>query len=150
MGNYLLRFGEDSAVLRSPFPVSLSRLTQVAFDHSVLSFHAWNVPSLLAHHPGVEIHQSLLIEEEKRALYTFAGVMMSGKGHADKAATKAMPINRVGDFELALGISGRFTLFQIVDFSTIFSRASAPRNSWISCNMRLNAITLMPINYYFT
>uniref|UniRef100_A0A803Q9F3 Uncharacterized protein n=1 Tax=Cannabis sativa TaxID=3483 RepID=A0A803Q9F3_CANSA len=69
---------------------------------------------------------------------------------ADKAATKAMPINRVGDFGLALGISGRFTLFQIVDFSTIFSRASAPRNSWISCNMRLNAITLMPINYYFT
>ena len=71
---------------RSPFPVSLSRLTQVAVGRSVLSFHAWNLPSLLAHHPGeegeshlfevgilpwkgVEIHQSLLIEEEKRALY---------------------------------------------------------------------------------
>nr|BCT43438.1 NADH dehydrogenase subunit 5 [Ensete glaucum] len=64
---------------------------------------------------------------------------------ADKAATKAMPVNRVGDFGLALGISGRFTLFQTVDFSTIFACASVPRNSWISCNIRLNAITLICI-----
>ncbi|CAL9070197.1 unnamed protein product (mitochondrion) [Musa banksii] len=64
---------------------------------------------------------------------------------ADKAATKAMPVNRVGDFGLALGISGRFTLFQTVDFSTIFACASAPRNSWISCNIRLNAYTLICI-----
>nr|YP_010438494.1 NADH dehydrogenase subunit 5 [Rosa chinensis]UTB65028.1 NADH dehydrogenase subunit 5 [Rosa chinensis] len=64
---------------------------------------------------------------------------------ADKAATKAMPVNRVGDFGLAPGILGRFTLFQTVDFSTIFARASAPRNSWISCNMRFNAITLICI-----
>ena len=54
-----------------------------------------------------------------------------------------MPVNRVGDFGLAIGISGCFTLFQTVDFSTIFACASAPRNSWISCNMRLNAITLI-------
>nr|UUC04306.1 NADH dehydrogenase subunit 5 [Brassica napus]UUC04790.1 NADH dehydrogenase subunit 5 [Brassica napus] len=64
---------------------------------------------------------------------------------ADKAATKAMLVNRVGDFGLAPGISGRFTLFQTVDFSTIFARASAPRNSWISCNMRFNAISLICI-----
>nr|YP_010890422.1 NADH dehydrogenase subunit 5 [Nepenthes khasiana]YP_010890457.1 NADH dehydrogenase subunit 5 [Nepenthes khasiana]WAU46697.1 NADH dehydrogenase subunit 5 [Nepenthes khasiana]WAU46698.1 NADH dehydrogenase subunit 5 [Nepenthes khasiana] len=64
---------------------------------------------------------------------------------ADKAAIKAMLVNRVGDFGLAPGISGRFTLFQTVDFSTIFARASAPRNSWISRNMRLNAITLICI-----
>ena len=32
-----------------------------------------------------------------------------------------MPVNRVGDFGLAPGISGRFTLFQTVDFSTIFA-----------------------------
>lgn len=64
---------------------------------------------------------------------------------ADKAATKAMPVNRVGDFGLAPGISGRFTLFQTVDFSTIFARAFAPRNSWISRNMRFNAITLICI-----
>ncbi|KAH0676527.1 hypothetical protein KY285_024328 [Solanum tuberosum] len=64
---------------------------------------------------------------------------------ADKAAIKAMLVNRVGDFGLAPGILGCFTLFQTVDFSTIFARASAPRNSWISCNMRLNAITLICI-----
>ncbi|PHT74831.1 NADH-ubiquinone oxidoreductase chain 5 [Capsicum annuum] len=63
----------------------------------------------------------------------------------DKAAIKAMLVNRVGDFGLAPGILGCFTLFQTVDFSTIFARASAPRNSWISCNMRLNAITLICI-----
>ncbi|XBJ22993.1 hypothetical protein VPH35_001263 [Triticum aestivum] len=64
---------------------------------------------------------------------------------ADKAAIKAMLVNRVGDFGLALGIFGCFTLFQIVDFSTIFACASAPRNEWIFCNMRLNAITLICI-----
>ncbi|KAI3680722.1 hypothetical protein L6452_35496 [Arctium lappa] len=64
---------------------------------------------------------------------------------ADKAAIKAMLVNRVGDFGLAPGISGCFTLFQTVDFSTIFACASAPRNSWISRNMRLNAITLICI-----
>ena len=51
---------------------------------------------------------------------------------ADKAAIKAMLVNRVGDFGLAPGILGCFTLFQTVDFSTIFARASTPRNSWIS------------------
>ncbi|KAI4997149.1 hypothetical protein ZWY2020_052491 [Hordeum vulgare] len=43
-----------------------------------------------------------------------------------KAAIKAMLVNRVGDFGLALGIFGCFTLFQTVDFSTIFACASAP------------------------
>nr|WNH36776.1 NADH dehydrogenase subunit 5 [Gastrodia sp. BS-2023] len=62
---------------------------------------------------------------------------------ADKAATKAMPVNRVGDFGLAPGISGRFTLYLSFDFETIFACAFAPRNSWISRNMRLNAITLI-------
>ncbi|KAL8223266.1 hypothetical protein R6Q57_020665 [Mikania cordata] len=63
----------------------------------------------------------------------------------DKAAIKAMLVNRVGDFGLAPGISGCFTLFQTVDFSTIFACDSAARNSWISRNMRLNAITLICI-----
>ncbi|KAL3499591.1 hypothetical protein ACH5RR_038684 [Cinchona calisaya] len=67
------------------------------------------------------------------------------RSKADKAAIKAMLVNRVGDFGLAPGISGCFTLFQTVDFSTIFACASAPKNSWISCNMRLNAITLICI-----
>ncbi|KAG5586417.1 hypothetical protein H5410_046851 [Solanum commersonii] len=64
---------------------------------------------------------------------------------ADKAVIKAMLVNRVGDFGLAHEILGCFTLFQRVDFSTIFARASSPRDSWISCNMILNAITLICI-----
>ncbi|KAL3506711.1 hypothetical protein ACH5RR_032093 [Cinchona calisaya] len=64
---------------------------------------------------------------------------------ADKELIKAMLVNRVGDFGLASGISGCFTLFQIVDFSTIFACASVPKNFWISCNMRLNSITLICI-----
>jgi NADH-ubiquinone oxidoreductase chain 5 len=39
---------------------------------------------------------------------------------ANKAAIKAMLVNLVGDFGLALGIMGRFTIFQTVDFSTLF------------------------------
>ncbi|KAJ6817607.1 NADH dehydrogenase subunit 5 [Iris pallida] len=64
---------------------------------------------------------------------------------ADKATIKAMLVNRVGDFGLALGILGYFTLFQSVDFSTIFACASAPINLWIFRNMRLNAITVICI-----
>ncbi|WMV24500.1 hypothetical protein MTR67_017885 [Solanum verrucosum] len=66
----------------------------------------------------------------------------------DNVAIKAMLVNRVGDFGLTPGILGCFTLFQTVHFSTIFARASAPRNSWISCNMRLNAITLICILFF--
>nr|YP_009167262.1 NADH dehydrogenase subunit 5 [Ginkgo biloba]AJP33473.1 NADH dehydrogenase subunit 5 [Ginkgo biloba] len=67
---------------------------------------------------------------------------------ADKAAIKAMLVNRVGDFGSVLGILGCFTLFQTVDFSTIFACASAfsePRNSFIFCNMRFHAITVICI-----
>ncbi|TVU24663.1 hypothetical protein EJB05_27112, partial [Eragrostis curvula] len=49
------------------------------------------------------------------------------------------------DFGLALGIFGCFTLFQTLDFSIIFACASAPRNEWIFCNMRLNVVTLICI-----
>ncbi|GJW98915.1 NADH dehydrogenase subunit 5 [Tanacetum coccineum] len=69
----------------------------------------------------------------------------SDLGQADKAGIKAMLDNRVGDFGLAPGILGCFTLFQTVDFSTIFACVSVPRNSSISHNMRLNAITLICI-----
>nr|YP_010593559.1 NADH dehydrogenase subunit 5 [Taxus chinensis]YP_010725986.1 NADH dehydrogenase subunit 5 [Taxus wallichiana]WAI96669.1 NADH dehydrogenase subunit 5 [Taxus chinensis]WDY83725.1 NADH dehydrogenase subunit 5 [Taxus wallichiana] len=68
---------------------------------------------------------------------------------ADKAAIKAMLVNRVGDFGLALGILGRFTPFQTVDSSTIFARASAfsePHNSFIFCNVRFHAITVIRIS----
>eukprot|EP01018_Ginkgo_biloba_P004155 Gb_34377 [translate_table: standard] len=68
---------------------------------------------------------------------------------ADKAATKAMPVNRVGDFGSTPKILGRSTLFQTVDSPTIFASASAffkPKNSFIFCNMRFHTITVIPIS----
>nr|YP_009047466.1 NADH dehydrogenase subunit 5 [Buxbaumia aphylla]AGN74257.1 NADH dehydrogenase subunit 5 [Buxbaumia aphylla]AHG58915.1 NADH dehydrogenase subunit 5 [Buxbaumia aphylla] len=70
---------------------------------------------------------------------------------ANKAAIKAMLVNRVGDFGLALGIMGCFTIFQTVDFSTIFARASAfsePHHHFIFCNMRFHAITVICILFF--
>jgi proton-translocating NADH-quinone oxidoreductase chain L len=40
---------------------------------------------------------------------------------ANKAAVKAMIVNRVGDFSLALGICGIFLVYQSVDYATVFS-----------------------------
>ena len=40
---------------------------------------------------------------------------------ANKAAIKAMVVNRVGDFGLALGIFALFSSFKAVDYSTIFA-----------------------------
>ena len=40
---------------------------------------------------------------------------------ANKAAIKAMLVNRVGDFGLALGIIGIFVCFKSVDYSTVFA-----------------------------
>jgi len=68
---------------------------------------------------------------------------------ADKAAIKAMLVNRVGDFGSALGILGCFTLFQTVDSPTISARASAfsePQNSFIFRNIRFHAITVIRIS----
>src|SRR6056300_159322 len=43
---------------------------------------------------------------------------------ANKSAIKAMLVNRVGDFGLALGIMGVFHTFKAVDFATVFACAS--------------------------
>lgn len=42
---------------------------------------------------------------------------------ANKAAMKAMIVNRVGDFGLALGVMAIFYVFKGVDFSTVFATA---------------------------
>ncbi|KAL8149797.1 hypothetical protein AgCh_006710 [Apium graveolens] len=83
----------------------------------------------------------------------FSGMNIPASGvvlrNADKAAIKAMLVNRVGDFGLAPGISGCFTLFQTVDFSTIFARASAPRNSLVlkaSLGLRLPTKRRLELN----
>jgi NADH-ubiquinone oxidoreductase chain 5 len=67
---------------------------------------------------------------------------------ANKAAIKAMLVNRVGDFGLALGIMGCFSIYQTVDFSVIFACASAfadPSNVFVFCNTEVHAITLICI-----
>lgn len=68
---------------------------------------------------------------------------------ANKAAIKAMLVNRVGDFGSALGILGCSTLFQTVDSPTISARASAfsePQNYFIFRNIRFHAITVIRIS----
>ena len=42
---------------------------------------------------------------------------------ANKAAIKAMIVNRIGDFGLALGIFAVFTVFKSVDYATVFAMA---------------------------
>lgn len=67
---------------------------------------------------------------------------------ANKAAIKAMLVNRVGDFGLALGIMGCFAIFQTVDFSVIFACASTyadPSYSFLFCNTKVHAITVICI-----
>ena len=103
-------------------------LMSVTGDNSIQLFPGWE---------GVGLASYLLIN------FRFTRLQ------ADKAAIKAMLVNRVGDFGLALGILGRFTLFQTVDSSTIFARASAfsePHNSLIFCNVRFHAITVICIS----
>ena len=54
---------------------------------------------------------------------------------ASKASLKAMLVNRVGDFGLALGILAIFSVFKTLDFSTVF--ACAPHlagTKFIFCN----------------
>jgi NADH-ubiquinone oxidoreductase chain 5 len=68
---------------------------------------------------------------------------------ANKSAIKAMLVNRVGDFGLALGIMGCFSVFQTVDFATIFACANsvsvADDLSFVFCNIRMHAITVICI-----
>ncbi len=69
---------------------------------------------------------------------------------ANKAAIKAMLVNRVGDFGLALGIMGCVCVFQSVDFSVIFACASsfadaAPHNTFVFCNTEVHALTTICI-----
>lgn len=65
---------------------------------------------------------------------------------ASKASIKAMLINRIGDFGLALGIMGLFTLFKSVNFSTIFALAyTQSKSQIIFCNFELNSLNLICI-----
>jgi len=65
---------------------------------------------------------------------------------ASKASIKAMLVNRVGDFGLALGIMALFSVFKTVDFPTVF--ACAPQfadSSFIFCNFKLDTLNTICI-----
>jgi proton-translocating NADH-quinone oxidoreductase chain L len=65
---------------------------------------------------------------------------------ASKASIKAMLVNRVGDFGLALGIMALFSVFKTVDFPTVF--ACAPQfaeTSFIFCNFKLDTLNTICI-----
>ena len=65
---------------------------------------------------------------------------------ASKASIKAMLVNRVGDFGLALGIMGLFSIFKTVSFPIVF--ATAPyyaETTFIFCNIEFNALSLICI-----
>nr|YP_010736404.1 NADH dehydrogenase subunit 5 [Zygnema circumcarinatum]QKQ14733.1 NADH dehydrogenase subunit 5 [Zygnema circumcarinatum]WEL36377.1 NADH dehydrogenase subunit 5 [Zygnema circumcarinatum] len=69
---------------------------------------------------------------------------------ANKAAIKAMLVNRVGDFGLALslGIMGCVSIFQTVDFAVIFACASSyadPNHFFVFFNTKVHALTAICI-----
>ena len=65
---------------------------------------------------------------------------------ANKSAIKAMLVNRVGDFGLALGVFGIFSFFHSVDFVTIF--ACAPEfvgKTFLFCNLEFDVLNTLCI-----
>ena len=63
---------------------------------------------------------------------------------ANKSAIKAMLMNRVGDFGLALGIFGIFSFFQSVDFLTIFACAHHFANTkFIFCTLEFDILNTL-------
>nr|YP_011008238.1 NADH dehydrogenase subunit 5 [Halosiphon tomentosus]WBP70139.1 NADH dehydrogenase subunit 5 [Halosiphon tomentosus] len=65
---------------------------------------------------------------------------------ANKAAIKAMLVNRVGDFGLALGIFGIFICFGAVDYATVFALAPQLSSFTLSfLNIEFGALNLIGI-----
>jgi NADH:ubiquinone oxidoreductase subunit 5 (subunit L)/multisubunit Na+/H+ antiporter MnhA subunit len=65
---------------------------------------------------------------------------------ANKSAIKAMLLNRVGDFGLALGIMGIFSVFKTVDFATVFACAAHTKTTTLMIfGQEFHALTLIGI-----
>ena len=63
---------------------------------------------------------------------------------ANKAAIKAMVVNRIGDFGLALGIFTIFVCFKAVDYATVFSMVPFfAEDTFIFLNYEFNLINLI-------
>ena len=64
---------------------------------------------------------------------------------ASKASIKAMLVNRVGDFSLALGIMAIFSVFKSVDFATVFSTALCINENFIFFNFHFESLNIICI-----
>ena len=65
---------------------------------------------------------------------------------ANKSAIKAMLVNRVGDFGLALGIMAVFHTFKAVDFATVFACASQFANhSSVFFHLEVHTLTMISL-----
>ena len=65
---------------------------------------------------------------------------------ANAAAIKAFVVNRIGDFGFALGIAGIFLVFDTIQFTEIFERASDPEfadATFVFLGMEVHAITAL-------
>ncbi|MBJ6359878.1 NADH-quinone oxidoreductase subunit L [Paenibacillus sp. MAHUQ-46] len=63
---------------------------------------------------------------------------------ASKASIKAMLVNRVGDFGLALGIMGIYSVFKTLDFATIFACVPHVHSEvFIFLNTKFHALTVI-------
>jgi NADH-ubiquinone oxidoreductase chain 5 len=63
-----------------------------------------------------------------------------GRLQANKAAIKAIIVNRVGDFGLALGIFAIFYQFKAIDYATVFAMAPAVRANPLEISFLRNII----------
>jgi NADH:ubiquinone oxidoreductase subunit 5 (subunit L)/multisubunit Na+/H+ antiporter MnhA subunit len=95
----------------------------VTADNFVQMFIGWE---------GVGLASSLLTNSRTTRL------------QANKAAMKALIVNRIGDFGLSLGIFAIFFVFGAVDYSTVFATASDPSGSrLISSRVEFDILTLI-------
>lgn len=65
---------------------------------------------------------------------------------ASKASIKAMLVNRVGDFGLALGVLATYSVFKSVDFATVFPCAAhVATTKIVFCNIEFHSLTCICI-----
>nr|WVH44659.1 NADH dehydrogenase subunit 2 [Leucaena leucocephala] len=115
---------------------------QERFDASesivLISLPTRSMLFMISAHDSIAMY--LAIEPQSLCFY----VMAASKRKSEFSTEAGSKYLILGAFPSGILLFG-YDRTTTVDFSTIFARASAPRNSWISCNMRLNAITLICI-----